>query len=386
MVVGMSLKHGVFVRIKVGQHKKISLYNNAIFNIFILFISIKIFFFMILYNLETIKKVKELHKQGYSLSEIGAKLGITKNSVHYLIKVDEELYIKKIKQHEEKDLRICEIIKNSNSLYNVCQKLSTKLTNTRKKQLELLIERYNIDISHFGTLTENESKIKHVEYFIENSTVASSKVRNRLLKDGLKEHICEKCKNSLWNGELIPLQLHHINGNHYDNRLENLKLLCPNCHAQTDNYCGKNIKKEEKHIIDKNIKNKIEITKDELIEVFKQSGNFDKTSKYFKTTPKTLKQICIKYGLPESSIKFRHYIINNFGKQNWNLIKTTNINAVNKLKKPVLCYDLNNNFIKEYESAKETLKDGFIPSCVIKNCLGKIKKHKNFIFKYKNEK
>ena len=53
--------------------------------------------------------------------------------------------------------------------------------------------------------------------------------------------MCERCKLAQWCNNSIPLELHHINGVHSDNRIENLQLLCPNCHALTDNYRGKNI-------------------------------------------------------------------------------------------------------------------------------------------------
>lgn len=51
---------------------------------------------------------------------------------------------------------------------------------------------------------------------------------------------CEKCGRIEWEGQKIPLCIHHIDGNHINNQIENLQVLCPNCHAQTDNYCGRN--------------------------------------------------------------------------------------------------------------------------------------------------
>lgn len=66
------------------------------------------------------------------------------------------------------------------------------------------------------------------------------KLHNRLLREGVKEHKCEICGNTEWNGKPIPLQLDHIDGNSHNHILTNLRLICPNCHAQTETYCGKN--------------------------------------------------------------------------------------------------------------------------------------------------
>ena len=79
------------------------------------------------------------------------------------------------------------------------------------------------------------------EILVANSTYRSTAaLRRRLLKEGLLEPRCARCGIVEWNGEAAPLQLDHINGDRRDHRLENLRLLCPNCHAQTDTWCGKN--------------------------------------------------------------------------------------------------------------------------------------------------
>lgn len=81
------------------------------------------------------------------------------------------------------------------------------------------------------------------ELLVEGSKVSSSKLRVRLLREGLFEYRCYSCELTEWMGKPIPLELEHINGVHRDNRIENLTLLCPNCHAQTDTYRGKNQKR-----------------------------------------------------------------------------------------------------------------------------------------------
>ena len=66
-------------------------------------------------------------------------------------------------------------------------------------------------------------------------------VKRRLLRLGLKEYRCEVCGLSEWRGAPLSLALHHVNGDGQDNRLENLQLLCPNCHSQTENFAGRNV-------------------------------------------------------------------------------------------------------------------------------------------------
>jgi hypothetical protein len=75
-----------------------------------------------------------------------------------------------------------------------------------------------------------------------NGGVNTSLIRERLIKSGHFTHKCYRCLNTEWNGLPIPLELEHKNGVSNDNRLDNLTLLCPNCHAQTSTYRGKNKK------------------------------------------------------------------------------------------------------------------------------------------------
>jgi hypothetical protein len=68
-------------------------------------------------------------------------------------------------------------------------------------------------------------------------------VKRRLVRLGLKKNECETCGISEWLGAPLVMALHHVNGDGHDNRLENLQVLCPNCHSQTENFAGRNLRK-----------------------------------------------------------------------------------------------------------------------------------------------
>lgn len=138
--------------------------------------------------------------------------------------------------------------KNSESISNMCKILGLVPKGGNYKTIHDKIKKYNIDISHFlgqgwnkGLKFKPNKGLSLEKILVENSTYQSFKLKNRLLEEGLKECKCEKCNNTEWLGKPIPLELHHINGDRTDNRFENLQILCPNCHAQTDNYRGKNL-------------------------------------------------------------------------------------------------------------------------------------------------
>jgi Zn finger protein HypA/HybF involved in hydrogenase expression len=147
--------------------------------------------------------------------------------------------------YSEEDLR--KAVKTSTSIRQVLEKLDIVPAGGNYQTTNRRIKKLNIDISHFTGQAWNRGKVigpkrPIEEYLIENSVVQSFKLKGRLIAEGLKEHKCECCGITEWNGKPAPIELDHINGNHHDNRLENLRILCPNCHAQTDTYRGKNKK------------------------------------------------------------------------------------------------------------------------------------------------
>jgi hypothetical protein len=66
-------------------------------------------------------------------------------------------------------------------------------------------------------------------------------LKNRMIGAGLKDGSCEECGITEWRGRPLSMALHHVNGDGRDNRLDNLRLLCPNCHSQTENFAGKGV-------------------------------------------------------------------------------------------------------------------------------------------------
>lgn len=108
----------------------------------------------------------------------------------------------------------------------------------------------NVDTRHLpvghnwaeGLVRVANKRYTNEEVFVENSTYLNgNQIKNRLYKHFGWEKKCNICKLDTWMGHPIPIELDHISGVHTDNRIENLRLLCATCHAQTDTYKGKNV-------------------------------------------------------------------------------------------------------------------------------------------------
>ena len=112
------------------------------------------------------------------------------------------------------------------------------------KTINPLLERLGLNYegnrSGKGISKPKSNKMNLLEYLEKSKDIQSNKVRTKLLEEGYKEHKCECCGRSEWLGQPIPLELHHLDGNRNNNNLNNFQLLCPNCHAFTDSYRGKN--------------------------------------------------------------------------------------------------------------------------------------------------
>lgn len=138
--------------------------------------------------------------------------------------------------------------KESLSIRGFLIKLGLVPTGGNYQQINFYIKKNKIDIKHFTGKAWNKGlKGRYIPIIplslrmTSNSQYQSYKLKNRLFKEGLKIKECEECgwKKVSKDGRL-PLELDHINGNKHDNRLENLRILCPNCHSLKPTHRGRN--------------------------------------------------------------------------------------------------------------------------------------------------
>ena len=153
--------------------------------------------------------------------------------------------MKKVKYTKE---LLEENVKDCYSLAELCRRLGLTPEGSNPKTLKKKLNEFNVDYSHFTGMAWNKNpnnpiyRGKYEPNLCEHSSLSSANAKTLVYRLGLKENKCECCGLSEWNGKPLVCELHHINGDSTDNRIENLIILCPNCHSQTDNFRSKNRK------------------------------------------------------------------------------------------------------------------------------------------------
>lgn len=149
------------------------------------------------------------------------------------------------------DEQLINAVKVSFSYSNVLKILGLEQAGGTQKNIKKHITRLKCDTSHFTGMLWNKGKTRlddsrlggSENIFIKDSKVSKSYVRKLILKKKIIPYICNECKNvGNWNNKKLTLQLDHINGDPRDQRIENLRFLCPNCHSQTETFCSSNKK------------------------------------------------------------------------------------------------------------------------------------------------
>lgn len=150
------------------------------------------------------------------------------------------------------DVLLHNACKNNSSWSGVLRQLI--LNHGSCKSIQNKVKTLGIDVSHFTgqayLLNKKRPRQLHeydiFKYLVENSDYPRTALKRRLLQEGILKLECAWCKQgSEWMGKPIMLVLDHINGIKNDNRLENLRMLCPNCNSQTPTFCGRNNPREK---------------------------------------------------------------------------------------------------------------------------------------------
>lgn len=161
-------------------------------------------------------------------------------------------------RYSEENMRLS--VEKASSIKEALEFMGLRAAGGNYKVFHKYAKEYSLDVSHFDEYKKNRVNILNVrkqitplsEILVENSSYSRSFLKQRLYKEGLKERCCEMLgcnQGELWMGKKISLILDHINGIYNDNRIENLRIVCPNCNAALPTHAGKNNKSN-------NIKNK----------------------------------------------------------------------------------------------------------------------------------
>lgn len=139
-------------------------------------------------------------------------------------------------------------VASSTSLAQVIDQLGLRVAGGNYATLRKAIEEAGLDTAHFRGQSWNKGLVTGParplgDYLSNQFPISSHRLKLRLTREGAFEWRCNKCGGTEWMGRTIPLELEHRDGNPANNHLDNLELLCPNCHAQTPTYRSRNRKR-----------------------------------------------------------------------------------------------------------------------------------------------
>ena len=211
---------------------------------------------------------------------------------------------------------VSKAVQVSDNFTEVLRNLNIPVQGNNLSTLKRKIKEFEISTEHF-TFTKQYNAQRGFEkdvseYLVKGSYIKSYALKQRLISSGLKLNKCECCGIDSWNNKPLMCQLHHINGDNTDNRLENLQILCPNCHSQTDSYCGAANKRKHYYCIDcwaeitstatRCVKcsriSKIKPSKDNLLLDFINLHSFLQVAKKYSVTDNAVRRWCKSYNLP----------------------------------------------------------------------------------------
>lgn len=144
---------------------------------------------------------------------------------------------------------IQEAVNRSFCWAEACRQLNLQPSSGSQSYLKKRAMDFKVSFGHFWSISKLSARPKKTlrkdirSFLISNGPfINSHALKVRLIRDGLKRHACESCGITRWMDRPTPLELHHVNGVKNDNRIENIQILCPNCHAMTPNHAGRKLK------------------------------------------------------------------------------------------------------------------------------------------------
>lgn len=168
------------------------------------------------------------------------------------------------------DDELKKIVQESTSFVQVQKKLGyTGNSGSIPNTLKDVFDKKNIDYSHFKGHAWNKEISKYEDALTDFGTHDWSKIKELLFQE--REYRCECCGITKWNNKYIKLQVHHIDGNHNNNTRNNLQILCPNCHSQTDNWTYK--------------KNQSNVSDEDFLEAINNTSNICQACRILGLTP-----------------------------------------------------------------------------------------------------